>query len=240
MLRYMALSLLTTADLPYYSTRINMDIAERFSPILLSLPPELRNTIFSYVYGTAVADHIILLRFKSGRAGGESDNSPPNKDSLLICRQIYSEMKEMQAAAYRRYWVVQKFLIIADRDTKKNLHLANKADLQHICHLAVHRYFWPEKYTALISFHYSAAFAWTVSMKNSRPQQAIPGANLRWCMVKCSESTKFLHSLKQMMDTLHEGYSANGHLDESTVDPRAGRGLDADEMHQLPFTVRRY
>lgn len=237
----MTLSLLTSADLQIYSPQITMDIADRGSLTLLSIPPELRNTIFSYVYGRATANHIILLRFKSGRAGVESDKVPPNKDSLLICRQIYNETKEMQAAAYRRYWTVQNFLIIADRDTKKDLHLATKADLQHICHLAVHRYFsYPKKYTALISFHYSAALAWTVSMKSSRPQQAIPGEILPWYVVKCSESIEFSQTLKRMMNTLHEDQGANGYLDEATVDPRAGRGLDADEMHQLPLSVRKY
>jgi hypothetical protein len=219
-----------------------MDNAERSSPTLLSLPPELRNAIFSYVYGKAVANHIILLRFQSGRAGVELDKAPPNKNSLLICRQIYNETKRMQAAAYRRYWMVRKFLIIADRDTKKDLHLATKAGLQHICHLAVHRYFeWPEKYTALISFNYTAAFAWRVSMESARPQQARPsGSRFAWYLVKCSDSMFFLRSLKVMMDTLHDDRGAGGYLDESTNDPRVGRGLDADEMHQLPFTVREY
>jgi hypothetical protein len=219
-----------------------MDTAEKSSPTLLSLPPELRNAIFSYVYGKAVANHIILLRFQSGRAGVESDKAPPNKNSLLICRQIYNETKKMQAAAYRRYWMVQKFLIIADRDTKKDLHLATKADLQHICHLAVHRYFdWPEKYTALISFNYTAEFAWRVSMESARPQQARPcGCRFAWYLVKCSDSMFFLRTLKVMMDTLHDDRGAGGYLDESTNDPRVGRGLDADEMHQLPFTVREY
>jgi hypothetical protein len=219
-----------------------MDTAERSSPTLLSLPPELRNAIFSYVYGKAVANHIILIRFQSGRAGVESDMAPPNKDPLLICRQVYDETKKMQAAAYRRYWAVQKFLIIADRDTERDLHLATKADLQHIRHLAVHRYFArPEKYTALISFHYSATFGWSVSMKSSRPQQARSGgSSLPWYMAKCTNMILFLQSLKFMMDTLHENQGSSGHLKASTVNPRVGRGLDADEMHQLSFTVREY
>lgn len=61
-----------------------MDTAERSSPSLLSLPLELRNAIFSYVYGTAIPDHIVLLRFKSGRAGVELDKAPPDRSSLLI------------------------------------------------------------------------------------------------------------------------------------------------------------
>lgn len=217
-----------------------MDTAERSSPSLLSLPPELRNAIFSYVYNTAVPDHIILLRFKSGRAGVESDKVPPNKNSLLICRQIYNEMKGIQAAAYRRYWTVQKFLIIADRDTKKNLHLATEADLQHICHLAIHRCFWLEKHTALISFHYSSASAWLVSMERSRSQQAISTDRVPWYEVKSSELIRVLRNLKNMMDTLHEDRGVGGYLDESTVDPTVGRGLGADEMHQLSFSVRQY
>lgn len=77
-------------------------------------------------------------------------------------------------------------------------------------------------------------------MKSSRPQQAIPGEIVPWYMVKCSESIDFLQTLERMMDTLHEDQGAKGYLDEATVDPRTGRGLDADEMHQLPLSVRKY
>lgn len=147
-------------------------------------------------------------------------------------------MKEMQAAAYRRYWMAQKFLIIADRDTKKDLHLATKDDLQHVCRLAVHCYFpRPEKYTALISFRYSAS-GWRVTTESSRAQQAISSGRVAWYMTKCSDSIMFLRGLRNIMETFHEGHGASGNLDESTVDPWIGRGLDADEMHQLPFTVR--
>ena len=48
----------------------------------------------------------------------------------------------------------------------------------------------------------------------------------------------FLHGLKDMMDTLCEDHGASEYLDESTVDPRAGQGPDADELHQLPSMVR--
>jgi hypothetical protein len=154
-----------------------MQIAERSSPTLLNLPTELRNTIFSYVYGKAVADHIILLRFKSGRAGVELDKAPPNKDSLLICRQFYNEMKGLQAVAYRRYWAVQKFLIIADRDTKKDLHLATIADLRHICNLAV-------------------------TMTSCRPQPTIPGGDSPWYMIESLRSIGFLKRLETMMGSL--------------------------------------
>lgn len=211
-----------------------MDTAERSSPTLLSLPPELRNAIFSHVYGTAVPDHIILLRFKTGHAGVESDKAPPNKNSLLICRQIYNEMKGIQAVAYRRYWTVQKFLIIADRDTKKDLHLATKTDLRHICHLAVHRYFWQRKYTALISFHCTAASTWTVTMANSRPESSSPSIDSPWYMVECSRSIEFLKRLETMMGSLLRKD------DGSRCDPRTGRGFGVESLHQLPSFVRWY
>jgi len=210
-----------------------MDTAERSSPTLLSLPPELRNVIFSYVYGTAVVDHIILLRFKSGRAGVESDKAPPNKNSLLICRQVYNEMKGIQAAAYRRYWTVQKFLIIADRDTKKDLYIATKADLRHICNLAVHRCFTPQ-YTALISFQCIAAPTWNVTMTSSRPESSSPSVDSPWYMVECSRSIEFLKRLETMMGSLYRKD------DGSRCDPRAGRGFGVESLHQLPSFVHRY
>jgi hypothetical protein len=37
----------------------------------------------------------------------------PSKDPLLICRQLYAEMKKMQAACFRDYWQTNIFVIDA-------------------------------------------------------------------------------------------------------------------------------
>ena len=81
------------------------------------------------------------------------------------------------------------------------------------------------QYTALISFHYSLAFAWTVSMKNSRPEQAIPSEDLPWYMVKCPHRTMFLQWLRDTMNTLHE---IKGQTDTLTILDSTRRSAGAE------------
>jgi hypothetical protein len=41
-----------------------------------------------------------------------------------------------------------------------------------------------------------------------------------------------------MMETLREDHGTSEYPDESSVDPRAGQGLDADEIRRLPSVAR--
>ena len=124
---------------------------EQSRPTLLGIPQELRDMIFSYVYDTFDADNTVLIFVASWRAGMKSEEAPRTKDALLVCKQIYAEQKKMQAAAHRRYWTVQRFLLAEGRHTHGRLQRATKADLQHICRLTVYAYI-PRLHNVIISF----------------------------------------------------------------------------------------
>lgn len=231
--------MLTDADLPLDDSKQTFEAAERRQLTILSIPQELRDAIFSYIYDTFDADNIVLIRFKTPhQAGVESDKAPPAKDTLLVCKQLYSEQKKMQAAAYRRYWTTQRFLVIADRNTRKELHLAKKADLQHICRLAVHTDI-QRHHKVLVSFRFEATTAWVVDLQGlPSPRSKTPP--FRWHLMKGPWLDGLLQGLKDMMDSLREDSGDSEYFDESTVDPMSGQGLDAYELNQLPSMVRRY
>ncbi|KAM0706320.1 hypothetical protein Q7P35_005646 [Cladosporium inversicolor] len=92
---------------------------------LLSIPQELRDKIFEYFYGVSDAANkrfdIRLLRPSwttiepaNAEVRIPSYEVPPSKDAILVCRQLYMEMSNMQAAAFRRYWNESTFHISDD------------------------------------------------------------------------------------------------------------------------------
>lgn len=175
----------------------------------------------------------------SDEAGVELDSAPPTKDALLVCKQIYAEQKKKQATTYRRYWTTQRFLLIADRNIRKELHLASKADLQHICRIAVHCLieFWNK---ALVTFRFDARSAWAVDIEAPRSVRAPESGFVLWFLTECPRRDKLLEDLEEMMDTLREDRGVNEYFELSTVDPTAGQGLDANKLNRLPSKVRRY
>jgi hypothetical protein len=82
---------------------------------------------------TLGADNIYMPRKGSPNAAIPSSQAPPSKDPLLVCRQLYIEMRSMRAAAFRQYWSKNTFDVslvsrlkntpdmhygVADRDMK--------------------------------------------------------------------------------------------------------------------------
>jgi hypothetical protein len=69
---------------------------------LLTIPGELRNRIYEFVYDTppATDEKVNLL-----------ETNPPSRALLQTCGQIYNEAKIFQKEAYRHYWVTSKFFI---------------------------------------------------------------------------------------------------------------------------------
>lgn len=65
---------------------------------LLTLPPELRNSIWE-------------LAFTSPPSVDVLDTSPPSKSLLLACRQIYAEAKCLYNTQFRLYWSTTLFTI---------------------------------------------------------------------------------------------------------------------------------
>lgn len=58
---------------------------------------------------------------------------PPSKGAILACRELYEEMKEMYAAAYRAYWSDNRFIYDVGRLDAQSALPADK-DLQHVQH----------------------------------------------------------------------------------------------------------
>lgn len=83
---------------------------------LMSLPQELRNRVYEYVFTRNVTRSVEVVRHHRNadhvkacmpRRIRLDKMAPPNKDLILTCRQLYAEM--MQAAACRRYWPNNRF-----------------------------------------------------------------------------------------------------------------------------------
>lgn len=235
--------MLIEADLRHDDLRKASGVAGSRRPTLLNIPQELRDTIFSYVYNTFGANNTVFLRFKTPwQAGVEWNNAPPKKDALLVYKQIYAEQEKVQAAAYRRFWTAQKFIVMVDNcSTRKRLHLVMKTDLQQIRQLAVHYHTWDYGYV-LVNFSFDALNAWTVDMEpwlgGSVGLTCQP-----WYLADCQSRKNLVQDLKEMTETFREDYDDYGdnqYFDESAVDPTYGQSLDAIELNQLPSILRGY
>jgi hypothetical protein len=236
--------MLTEADLQPDGMRKTSKISGAKRPLLLSIPQELRDKIFSYVYNTFDADDTVFLRFKTpDQAGVEWNDAPPTKNALLVCKQIHAEQKKVQAAAYRRFWTVQKFIVmVGNCSTRKRLHLVTKTDLQHICRLVFHYSDYHYTYV-LVTFSFDALNAWTVNIEPWRSWSFTDTTNPPWFLADCPRRNNLVQDLKEMMDTFREdygGYGNNEYFDDTTVDPTYGQGLDAIELNQLPSIVNEY
>lgn len=80
-----------TATEQNLSTAITTTSSSQTRPSLLTIPQKLRNQIFSYVY-----------EVEPGRI--DSGDSHPSIDSIIACRQLYNEFKEMYLHAFHSYW----------------------------------------------------------------------------------------------------------------------------------------
>lgn len=89
----------------------------------MTLPQELRNRIYDYVFADSITyarepikyDWEVKAELNTETAYVPArirldETAPPTKDALLPCRQLYSEMKEMQATAFREYWSTNRFI----------------------------------------------------------------------------------------------------------------------------------
>jgi hypothetical protein len=106
--------------------------ADQSQSRLMNLPKELRNKIYEFVFcdNSTYVDQPIKYHlpdnFLATSITREQDieiemahvprpirldrTKSPSKDSILPCRQLYSEMGQMQAGAYRAYWTTNHFL----------------------------------------------------------------------------------------------------------------------------------
>lgn len=132
---------------------------------LMTLPKELRNKIYEFVlcdnstytnepvayefvptaaqsfdgvqFSSVVAEAKMALVPHSVRL---DHTMPPSKDCILPCRMLHSEMKQMYVAAYRSYWMANRFLYSAAEMSDEST-LPIDADMARIqeFHIVLHR-----------------------------------------------------------------------------------------------------
>lgn len=114
----------TTPKKPKSSTHVvdpnpNPAYADQSSSRLMTLPKEIRNIIYTYVFCDNIDYVREPVRYDAEGNAVMSDvprsvhldqSSPPSKETILACRELYSDMKEMHAAAYREYWSNNRFI----------------------------------------------------------------------------------------------------------------------------------
>lgn len=246
----MRLNKLTEADrsemicLASIRTQEPLELSGRSPPTLLNIPQELRDQIFAHVYGPADPNAIVDLRIVPCYT--ESDDtlvvqagtllhqeSPPTKGSLLICRQLYTEMKQAHATAYRQFWSSQHFHITTTRAyILDKLRLASEVDLRHIRTLvfapAVNR-----RLKLQITFCFGTSSTWSVMLERSAKSRAQPGDEVPWHLTECSRRDTFVRDLRDMVNTVREGGDALA----TTVGPPAGQGLGPSELYELSKLV---
>ena len=93
---------------------------------LLSLPPELRNRIYSYALEPEVSETWLLEAKKS------------NKDLLLTCKQIHIEASKMYTKAYRDFFTKTTFTVsVDDPEDIAELDWIEESDLEHITQIEI-------------------------------------------------------------------------------------------------------
>jgi len=168
------------------------------------------------------------------------DSAPPSKDALLVCRQLYAEQKQSQAAAYRRWWTAQRFAVTFENPFMlAQLRPVARPDLQRIRWFAYAPIIGvgPSRILILIPFRFEAATpdvsSWSATIERSQVCTPQPGEVLPWHLTEgCARREAFLKGLEGIVDDIRV---RSGGV--AAVDPTAGRGLDAQEVYALASAV---
>lgn len=232
----------SAANTPSTQTQEPLSTPKTIPPTLLSIPQELRDIIFAYVFTSTSPTAPIDLRIipcdnirQNVRAGIlPHEPSPPPKDPLLICRQLHTEQKQAHATAYRQYWITQTFQITGGRPfLLSKLCPVPEADLRHIHCLAIEPMLKRTRIKILITFRFDpTASSWSAAIERSPRSHPRLGGDVPWQLTEPARRDAFLRSLQDVMDGLRREYGV-----PSKVDPAAGRGLDAREMYELSSAV---
>jgi hypothetical protein len=212
------------------------------SPTLLTIPQELRDDIFTLVYATVVDDdmstigvHIVSAR----QAGIESHEAPPTaRATLLVCKQLHTEMREMQAAAVRQYWSTHVFLINPARERSGGLHLdfIDNRNLHRVssftfqkCFPSLAR-FGPTLGRAEVQVVLDTALGWVANWDSSRLDLSHPRTMHRFVEIQ--------QRLRDKIDLLSTSRDGGGDL-RFSIDPTKGRGFTVNELDQLDASINK-
>jgi hypothetical protein len=206
---------------------------------LLGIPRELRNTIFGHVYGLFDASggqvDMMICPEKIPKIGVQYSQAPPSKDPVLVCRQLYTEMKSMQAEAFRQYWSNATFDASMHNDlhyTTDIVYAVADRDLQHV-----------KQFNIVISLQTSAVTVevecrfrdgnWTASFD--------PSDELWECVCDCDIWMRSVPRPQERVRMVH--FDSEIHQQEyiprsRTLNPEVGAGFTAEDMRLTISTVR--
>jgi hypothetical protein len=100
----------------------------------MTIPQELRDMIYEHVFDNPVVSPAMVQL---------ENTAHPSKDTILACRQLYSEMKQMRVRPYREYWSRSRFAFELGhgpasicRLVKGSGILPSTQEMQHIQHFS--------------------------------------------------------------------------------------------------------
>jgi hypothetical protein len=210
-------------------------------PTLLGIPQELRNKIFEYVYGLPdAADDciktellasslIIGITTRPSLVEGaavrlNSNQAPPSKDPLLVCRRLWFELRYMQAAAYRRYWTESTFDICRD-----HISLADgscdipSSELRYAKHFIIHVHYGRAKIAVRLHFQ---AGKWIGTFR-------VPSHD--WALLRQPSNTNVpapqgLLCLIGFEDEMRDTSTKGAFSGQQTMNPERGLGFTPDHL----------
>ena len=196
----------------------------------MTIPKEIRNMIYDFVF----CDNIVPVRepikydweveavVADAPARVNLDlASPPSKGTILACRELYEEMKEMYAAAYRAYWSDNRFIYDVGRLDAASVLPADKdlQNVQHFCFVLRRR---PNYYVHIV-FEEGKWDSWLLPVGGR-----ILGPN---------EFGGWLLN-QAILKNAVAGYMASVATFWSSLDPRASRGLTRRMLRDISVNGR--
>ena len=214
---------------------------------LLGIPQELRNRIFEYVYDVSdmTSSRVQVELFSTSWGSRKTavriplHQAPPSQNAILLCRQLYIEMSNMQAAAFRQYWSEGTFEIGGDEPRFGDKFYARpNNDLQHVKHYLQHvkhfilnaRYQLP---TFDIGLHFQAG-KWIVSFKI--PDSFWPVFGQPPAGSVALGSQRVIGFEDQMRITSSTGAFS---YERQSMDPECGLGFTAGDLYDAELVVRK-
>lgn len=189
-------------------------------PTLLGIPQELRNQIFGYVYNSPVGGRIGLAMVSTTHTKGIAfvhGKEPPFRDSILVCRQVYSEMRSMYTCAYRSFWTSNRFWVSTGFSGTINAStLVPDRDLQHIQHFMICNANRRGTFGVGLDLEKAAPLIWDPEAITQDKQYGIGRENVRNLFTNAVTNQERERRL-----------SRNTRI---SLDPRAGQGLDAEKL----------
>jgi hypothetical protein len=119
---------LTTTDIQSPSSNITSVTNAQTQCIFFSLAPELRNTIYQYVFGTGVVEGYIQTK--------DSLDLAPQSDLIITCRRIHDEATSLHQAATTTYWAANVFRYTTSIDLNLPVYTAKR--VKHMTRIICH------------------------------------------------------------------------------------------------------